>query len=108
MPNKPFGAVLSLSEKARTQIRDRIEVIEYELRTSVANMRAIANRTRRMSRYMPMISDGIRRFFFRPVLPAFIVAVLTIQFSFQQDLFLPHAGLKTLCSLGLPLYNDPA
>ena len=34
VPNKPCGAVLSLSEKARTQIRDRIEVIEYELRTS--------------------------------------------------------------------------
>ena len=39
---------------------------------------------------MPMISNGIRRFFFRPVLPAFIVAVLTIGSPFSKDLFAPE------------------
>jgi hypothetical protein len=31
VPNKPCGAVLPLSERARSQIQDRIEVIEYLL-----------------------------------------------------------------------------
>jgi hypothetical protein len=31
VPGKPCGAVLPLSEHARSQIRDRIEVIEYLL-----------------------------------------------------------------------------
>jgi len=30
-PGKPCGAVLPLSASARTQVRDRIEVIEYLL-----------------------------------------------------------------------------
>jgi hypothetical protein len=31
VPNQPCGAVLPLSERARSQIQDRIEVIEYLL-----------------------------------------------------------------------------
>jgi hypothetical protein len=53
-----------------------------------------------------MISDGIRRYLFRLVLPAFIVAVLTSGSPFIWDLCASEG--RNLCSLSLPLYSDQA